>query len=575
MTWRRAEGWVANVRVVVFVVAAILGWLAIDARIATGWVGLPIVGFITLVAYHIRLRRSIRRAERAVTFYDRGLERIEGRWVGQGEDGGKFADEAHPFAADLDLFGVGSLFERINTARTAGGEAILAGWFKAPETSPEAIRDRQATVADLSARLDLREELDLLGDDVRVGLDPLALIAWGEMAAPLPDRKFRFVAIGLAAIASLALVGWLWIGTGLPPFFVVVLFELGFWAWIKDRTARVLEPIDRRASDLTLLAELLRRLESEEFTAKGLKSLRDGLTTSGEPPSRQIARLARLIGRIESSRNQLVAPLSALWMTGTRLAYAVEAWRHISGRSIAEWLTTVGTIEAFGSLGAYAFENPADPFPEIANEGPLFDAEAVGHPLIPAERNVRNSLRLGDPLRVLVVSGSNMSGKSTMLRTVGINVVLALIGAPVRADRLRLSPLRLGATLRVQDSLQAGTSRFYAELTRLRQVVELAGGTTPLLFLLDEIFHGTNSDDRRVGAEGVVRGLIQKGAIGLVTTHDLALASIADRLAPTATNVHFSDRFENGALVFDYTMKPGIVRHSNALALMRAVGLDV
>ena len=161
---------------------------------------------------------------------------------------------------------------------------------------------------------------------------------------------------------------------------------------------------------------------------------------------------------------------------------------------------------------------------------------------------------------MLVVSGSNMSGKSTMLRTVGINAVLAMVGAPVRAERLRLSPLLLGATLRVQDSLQAGTSRFYAELTRLRQVVALAGGSRPLLFLLDEIFHGTNSDDRRVGAEGVVRGLIDRGAIGLVTTHDLALAAIADGLAPLAANVHFSDRFEDGSLVFDYTMKPGVVR---------------
>ncbi len=213
--------------------------------------------------------------------------------------------------------------------------------------------------------------------------------------------------------------------------------------------------------------------------------------------------------------------------------------------------------------------------PEFVTEGALLDADAVGHPLIPAARVVRNSLRLGDELRVLVVSGSNMSGKSTMLRTVGVNAVLAMVGAPARAARLRLSPLYLGATLRVQDSLQAGSSRFYAELTRLRQVVGLAGGEPPLLFLLDEIFHGTNSDDRRVGAEGVVRGLIDRGAIGMVTTHDLALAAIADRLAPRAANVHFSDRFEDGRLVFDYKMRPGVVEHSNALALMRAVGLDV
>jgi DNA mismatch repair ATPase MutS len=184
-------------------------------------------------------------------------------------------------------------------------------------------------------------------------------------------------------------------------------------------------------------------------------------------------------------------------------------------------------------------------------------------------------LTLGGERQVLVVSGSNMSGKSTMLRTVGISAVLALAGAPVRARRLRLTPLAIGATLRIQDSLQAGRSRFFAEITRVRQLVDLSRGPLPLLFLLDEVFHGTNSHDRRVGAAAVVRGLIERGAIGLVTTHDLALTSIVERLAPHAENVHFEDQFENGAMHFDYRMREGVVRHSNALALMRAVGLEV
>ena len=188
---------------------------------------------------------------------------------------------------------------------------------------------------------------------------------------------------------------------------------------------------------------------------------------------------------------------------------------------------------------------------------------------------VRNDVRLSGDTRLLVVSGSNMSGKSTLLRTVGINTVLALMGAPVCATRLRVTPLRIGATLRIQDSLQEGRSRFYAEITRLRQIADLAKGSTPLLFLLDELFHGTNSHDRLVGATGVLRGLVDRGAIGLITTHDLALTAVADDLAPRAANVHFEDRFEGGELRFDYVMRPGPVTRSNALALMRAVGLDV
>jgi DNA mismatch repair ATPase MutS len=207
--------------------------------------------------------------------------------------------------------------------------------------------------------------------------------------------------------------------------------------------------------------------------------------------------------------------------------------------------------------------------------GAWFEAERVGHPLLPGSTCVRNDVSLGGERQVFVISGSNMSGKSTLLRTVGVNAVLALAGGPVRAGRFRMTPLAIGATLRIQDSLQAGRSRFFAEITRVRQLVDLSRGPTPLLFLLDELFHGTNSHDRRVGAEAVVRGLLDRGAIGLITTHDLALTAIVDRLTPRAENVHFEDQFADGIMHFDYRMRPGVVQHSNALALMRAVGLDV
>lgn len=590
----RGEGAVANLRVALFAAAIVIGWLASGGRLGWAWIVVPIAGFVGLVVAHARLKAAIRRAERASTFYERGLDRVEDRWSGRGEDGARFADDGHPFAADLDLFGPGSLFQRVNTARTLAGESTLAAWLKAPHADAGTIRGRQEAVADLAARLDLREELDGLGDDVRDGLHAEALVAWAEAPPHLPGRRARLAALGLAALAAPTFAGWafrLSIGWGLvapialgvrtfdgfgpTPFFVVALIEIGFWLALRRGIAATLDPVDSRAADLERLSGLLRRVEREEFAAPLLRRLRDGLSGDGEPPSRRIARLARLVRRVDSLHNPLVGPFAAIVLAGTRLAFDVEAWRRGSGPAIAGWIDAVGRIEAFASLGAYAFENPRDAAPEILDAGPLFDAEAVAHPLLPRGQAVPNSIRLGEGLRVLVVSGSNMSGKSTMLRTVGVNAVLAMVGAPARAARLRISPLHLGATLRVQDSLQRGASRFYAELTRLRQVVGLAGGEPPLLFLLDEIFHGTNSDDRRVGAEGVVRGLIDRGAIGLVTTHDLALAAVADRLAPRAANVHFSDRFEDGRLVFDYTMRPGVVEHSNALALMRAVGLEV
>jgi DNA mismatch repair ATPase MutS len=232
-------------------------------------------------------------------------------------------------------------------------------------------------------------------------------------------------------------------------------------------------------------------------------------------------------------------------------------------------------MEALCSLASHAFEHPADPFPQFTAQAPWLEAEAIGHPLIDENRVVRNDVRMGGDLRLLVVSGSNMSGKSTFLRTLGVNVVLAQAGAPVRARRLVLSPLAVGASIRVADSLQGGVSRFYAEILRIRQTVDLTAGPLPVLFLVDEFLHGTNSHDRRIGAEALVRSLVKRGAMGLITTHDLALADIVDVLGTQAVNVHFEDRIEGGEIHFDYVMRPGIVRKSNAIELMRSVGLEI
>jgi len=270
----------------------------------------------------------------------------------------------------------------------------------------------------------------------------------------------------------------------------------------------------------------------------------------------------------------LILPFSfSMW--STQFAFAIEAWRRRCGSSIRHWVSLVGEFEALCALAGFAYEHPLDPFPQIVERGPLFEGDDLGHPLIAQGKSVPNTVRLGAEPQLLVVSGSNMSGKSTLLRTVGVNTVLALAGAPVRARSLRLSPLAVGAAIRIQDSLQAGASHFYAEIQRIEHITEMTGQGLPVLFLLDELLHGTNSHDRAIGAEAIVRSLIGRGAIGLATTHDLALAKIAKALHPNAANVHFEDQLEDGRMVFDYRMKQGVVTHSNALGLMKSLGLDV
>jgi hypothetical protein len=560
-------------RLAALAAALVLGWLVYNGLVAWWWLIPPVVGFLVLADLQQRITQSRRRCERAAALYEQALARLDDRWAGTGATGERFLDESHPYANDLDLFGHGSLFELLSRARTRVGEETLAGWLLAPST-PEVVRARQTAIAELRPRLDLREDLALLGEGVRSGEDARTLAEWA--AAPLwpVSRLTRLTALALALLAGVTLILW-GAGFGGWPFLVSLIIGRVFAFRMGGEVERIINAVEGPGRDLTLLFEVLRRLERERFESPRLVELRAALDVEGFAPSQQIARLNRLIDLLDARRNMIFAPLAFVLLWPLQFAIAIERWRQSSGPAVARWLAAVGELEALGSLAGYSYEHPEDPFPELLEGAARFEGEGLGHPLIPESRSVHTDLRLSDDLRVLIVSGSNMSGKSTLLRTLGTNTVLALAGAPVRARRLRLSPLQVGASIRVQDSLQAGASRFYAEITRLRQIVKLTEGTLPVLFLLDEILHGTNSHDRRIGAEGVVRGLIERDAIGLITTHDLALARIAEGLAPRAANVHFEDHLEGGKMTFDYRLRPGTVQRSNALELMRSVGLEV
>jgi MutS-like protein len=576
----RRHDLIGNARLLIFAIALVLALLAFWFKLLSPWcLFAPLVGFILLVAWHGRVGRWRQRAERAAAFYERGLARLDEQWQGMGEPGTRFLNAEHPYAADLDLFGSGSLFELLCTARTRGGEDLLAAWLLGPADA-ETIRARQAAVAELRDKLDLREDLAVLGEDIRAAIQPDTLAAWGREPRVLTSEWTRWTAYLLPLPTLAALCAWIGFETGPLPFVAMALVQAAFAAWLRPQVKKIVAEVEKSGRDLALLAAMLGRIEIEPAAAQRLRTLRqrlklNGLTRRSVPPSQCIAQLGQLIDWLDAGRNQFFVPIALLLLWHTRLAFALEDWRGRCGPAIADWLAALSEFEALSALATYAAEHASDPFAVIADQGPIFEAQDLGHPLIPVAKCVRNDVSLGGDVHVLIVSGSNMSGKSTLLRTVGINAVIALAGGPVRARSLTISSLAIGATLRIQDSLQAGRSRFFSEVMRVRQIVELAKGPRPLLFLLDEIFHGTNSHDRRQGAEAIVRGLIDRGAMGLVTTHDLALAAIADHLGPRTANVHFADHMENGEMVFDYKMRPGVVQHSNALALMRAVGLEV
>ena len=612
-----------TVRLLLVGIAAVLGIGIVGGAGYSGWWMLaPVAGVVWLGFRLDRIENERSRLERAIAFYDRGLARLDDAWAGTGERGDEFADPRHLYAADLDLFGDGSLFQRLCAARTRRGMATLAGWLLAP-AAPAVVRARQAAVDELTPNLDLREDLAVLGDDTRAAVDAQALAAWG--AAPpafdspglLAAGRIASVAGALALAAGTAyalaagrsldlsdgvrsLLGWYFVAAVVG----VAIVQLR----VQPTVARVFKGIDSAARDVALLGAVLGRLEAERFRAPRLAELRARLDVGGEAPSRQVARLTRLMEQVDSRHNAFARLFGFFLVWDVHLAHFVERWRLASGPKLGAWLDTVGEMEALASLAGYRFERPHDVWPEPLDGAHRFEAEALAHPLLNAGA-VANDVRLDGRPQVLVLSGSNMSGKSTLLRAIGVNAVLAQAGAPVRARRLRMSSLAVGASIRITDSLQDGSSRFHAEIVRLRAIlartsapasspddaVERDGldgasrgdgapagargdgvpaGAMPVLFLIDECLHGTNSHDRRIGADAVVRALVQRDAIGLVTTHDLALTAITDALGPRAENVHFTDHLSNGKLHFDYTLRPGVVGKGNALELMRAVGFE-
>ena len=571
---RRREDRAANARLVTALLGFVVLWWVWrnDAQLA--WMLIPIGMFYAAVEWHGRAQRTRERAERAARFYEHGLARLAYDFAAV-PAAGAFAPPEHPYAVHLDLFGRGSLFAFLSNALTASGRRALAEWLLAP-AAPEEIVARQEAVAELSPRINLREEIATLAPETVEAFDSDALPAWGEAPAEGDLRVGRGLAFAASVVVPVAAVA---VALGAPglTLLAALVFAGGVGVRYAKRIEAIVKGVQAASKNLPQVIVLLERIETEPFAAERLRRVRERLDTGGRSPSAVLRGLQRRLDALEWRYNMMFAVPAVLLLWGTQWGLAIEAWRRQWGGRLRAWLDALGEVEALLDLGSYSFEHPADVFPEFItdHEGPLFDATGIAHPLLPETEAVRNDLRLdaGGPLTV--ITGSNMSGKSTLLRTVGVNAILAQAGAPVRARALRLTPLQAAASLRALDSLQGGASSFYAEITCMRRMVELTEGALPVLVLLDELLHGTNSHDRRIGASGFVRGLLERGALGLITTHDLALAELEKEHAPRVRNAHFDCTLRDGKLAFDHQLKPGVVKTSNALELMRAVGLDV
>ena len=533
----------------------------------------PVAAFIILAVLQEKLLGSIRYRTRAISFYERGLARLHDRWAGNGETGERFLEPAHPYARDLDLFGRASLFEYLSSARTRAGEETLARWLLAA-APPGEILTRQAAVRELEVRVRFRERLFSTGETVRLGVHPEMLSAWGEGQPVLAQTRLRIIVSVLAILWILSLIAWaVW---DLPVLaMLMTVLNFGYSHRLHARLEKAAGSLERAAQDLQLLAEVLALLEQEDISSARLVGIQSELRRDGASPSRAIAKLATIVDLLESRHSLFARPLDLVTFWSAQIVFVAERWQRQYGPAIRGWMAAVGEFEALTSLSAFAYEHPQHVFPVFVDAAPLFEAEALAHPLLPVDKAVPNDVTLDGAMQLIILSGPNMAGKSTFIRCIGVNAVLAQCGAPVRARSLRMSQLTVAASICILDSLAGGMSRFYAEIHRLKLIADLAQGPVPVLFLLDELLSGTNSHDRLIRTQFVLQNLVDQHAIGIVTTHDLALTQIPAMLGERAGNCHFEDRLEDGQLIFDYKLKPGIVQTSNALKLMRAIGLGV
>ncbi len=506
-----------------------------------------IAGAFTTAYLHDRILAAREAARQMAGFYRRGLDRLRGQWMGKGSAGTEFFDREHPYAADLDIFGRGSVFELLDTTQTQSGKTRLAQWLANP-AKPDDITLRQGAVKESSGKLDLREKLAASIILQTAQVRTAALLAWANApGAPVsPATRFATLCLPIITWSMLASAQFRLFGFAL-------LAQIILSSRFKKQTTRAVAEMKTTSAELFSLANLIESLEGEKFESARLQQLQGAWKIEVGAASLALRRVAKTVDWMNSDENKVLAVIGPFFLLKTQLGFLVENWRAQHGKSVAGWLESLGEMEAIFALGAYAFEHPADVMPEISIDAksPEIEAEGLGHPLLPEGRSVRNDAHLNAAHPLIVISGSNMSCKSTWLRSIGTNLVLAMAGAPVRARKFRATPMTIGASMRTADSLQDGISRFYAEIKRLRQIADLAEKRPPVLFLIDEVLSGTNSHDRRIGAAHIAKMLVRHGAIGMMTTHDLALTEVASEVNPPGANFHFEDQFADGKLLFD------------------------
>ena len=570
----------STVRIVAFLLALVgLVYLA-NARNDSGFLLLlviSVVGFPLLIRYHNRLRARKDHLLTLKTINEDELKRLNFELAGF-DPGNSFQQPTHPYSGDLDVFGEHSLFQLINRSTTQPGKATLAQWLLHPAEKSE-VEERQRAVRELTDLTDWRQSFQAYGPgsgQTEPEESLATLLAWMQEPPALPRRTlYTALYYGLALLAIAAIV--LYFAVGLSGYVVIlVLAANGVVLWT---TAEVASDTHRKTTQsvaaLRSYQQMLTSVEQQPFTSGRLQYLRAQLSHNRVTASREISQLRYILDNFDARGNMFYHILNLVFMLDVFWLLRADRWKRQLRGDVAQWFESISEIEALSSIASFAFAHPDFTFPTITDQRFRLHARGLGHCLIPPSQRVANDFTMEDRGTITIITGSNMSGKSTFLRTVGVNVVLALAGAPVCANAFDVSVMQVFTSMRTQDSLEENVSSFYAELRRLRQLLDmLQAPERPVLFMLDEILKGTNSQDRHHGAASLIKQLSQLEATGFVSTHDLELGALEETL-PRVKNYSFTSTIEQDEICFDYTLHEGVCKSFNASKLMAKMGIAV
>jgi len=549
--------------------------LSYSALIASAVAITLVFSLIYFVRRYNRNSKNIKRLQALIQINENEIRCLKTRHSDLYYDGEEYLKQNHSYASDLDIFGQHSLFQLINRSVTKTGNNTLANWLEKPSPNQEIIK-RQKAVKELSKKIDWRQNIIQYGFANKLkNDDPSFVIEWGKKPSPFQGKKVLQIAVTIMPLLSLGALVYSFIGSQ-APITIMILASIGIHYYNFRKVSRAHEQTSKRGEMLKTYSYIIEQFEKENWNSEKLNELKSKLGSNDRLTSKKIQQLSKLIELLDQRLNVMVQILlNLLFFYELHILFRIDKWKQNYGAEIEKWFDAISEIEAISSLSNLSFNHEEWAFPKISDKHFELDVKQAGHPMIDEKGRVNNDYQLNGPGTVHIVTGSNMAGKSTFLRTVGVNVVMALAGAPVCAQEMTVSNVEINTSMRIKDSIEDNESSFYAELKRIQQVIEKVNKKEKTLLLLDEILRGTNSKDKHTGSRALIKQLVKHDAVAMVATHDLELSILEEELPGQVENRFFDIKIDGDQLYFDYKVQKGFCKTFNAPILMRKMGIDL